>query len=172
MKGNEMSTIDVLATGGTLDKTYGNGAGVKNFSFSRVSYVQSIIDRLGVSDVRVDYDWERAKDSLDMTDEDRDFIASWCSDSSRSSCVVTHGTDTMIDTARVVSRRCRDKTVVFTGALQPARMRDSDAEFNLGGALIAARACPHHVYIVMNGRIYPWDKCRKNPITGCFESLS
>ncbi len=165
-----MTMIDVLCTGGTFDKAYGSGAGVRNFSFPEVSAVEDIAARLGIRNIKVSYEPERAKDSLDMTDEDRDFIANWCADDSRGHCVVIHGTDTMIDTARVVARRCL-KVVVLTGALQPARMRDTDAEFNLGGAVIAAQVCAPGVYIVMSAAIYPWDKCKKNPLTGPFEPL-
>ena len=166
-----MATINVLSTGGTFDKAYGSGAGVRNFSFPEVSAVEDIATRLGIRNMKVSYEAARAKDSLDMTDDDRNFIAEWCADNSRDRCVVIHGTDTMIDTARVVAKRCPDKVVVLTGALQPARMRDTDAEFNLGGALIAAQACSPGVYIVMSGMIYPWDKCKKNSTTGHFEPL-
>ncbi len=166
-----MTTINVLSTGGTFDKAYGSGAGVRNFSFPEVSAVEDIATRFGIRNMNVSYESARAKDSLDMTDDDRNFIAEWCADKSRDRCVVIHGTDTMIDTARVVAKKCPDKVVVLTGALQPARMRDIDAEFNLGGALIAAQTCSPGVYIVMSGTIYPWDKCKKNPTTGHFEPL-
>ena len=167
-----MTAINILCTGGTFDKAYGSGAGVRNFSFPEVSAVEDIATRLGIRNMNVSYEPERAKDSLDMTDDDRNFIAGWCANPPPDDrCVVIQGTDTMIDTARVISKRCPDKVVVLTGALQPARMRDSDAEFNLGGALIAAQTCPPGVYIVMSGTIYPWDKCKKNPETGHFEPL-
>lgn len=166
-----MATISVLCTGGTFDKVYGSGAGVRNFSFPEVSIVENILNRLGIRNVKVSYESERAKDSLDMTDHDRNFIAGWCADASRDRSVVIHGTDTMIDTARIIAGRCPNKVVVLTGALQPARMRDTDAEFNLGGAMIAAQICTHGVYIAMSGTIYPWHKCKKNPVTGHFEPL-
>lgn len=133
-----MTTINVFSTGGTFDKAYGSGMRVKNFSFPEVSAVEDIAIRLGIRNMKVFYEPTRAKDSLDMTDDDRNFIAEWCANNSRDRCVVIHGSDTMIDTARIVAKKCSDKVVVFTGALQPARMRDTDAEFNLGGALIAA----------------------------------
>lgn len=77
----------------------------------------------------------------------------------------------MIDTARVVAKYCPNKVVTLTGALQPARVRDTDAEFNLGGAIIATQVAPPGVYIVMNGVAYQWDTCKKNPVTGYFEPL-
>lgn len=166
-----MTIINILATGGTFDKAYGSGAGVRDFSFPEVSAVENIASRLGIRNMKVFYELARAKDSLDMTDDDRNFIAEWCVNDSRDRCVVIHGTDSMIETARVVARRCPGKVVVLTGALQPARMSDTDAEFNLGGALIAAQVSLPGVYIVMSGMIYPWDKCKKNPTTGHFEPL-
>lgn len=166
-----MESIDILCTGGTFDKAYGTGAGVRNFSFPEVSAVENIAARLGIRHVRVFYEPTKAKDSLDMTDDDREWVAAWCADKSRDRCVVVHGTDTMVDTARVVSKRCLGKVVVFTGALQPARMRETDVEFNLGGAVIAAQVCAPGVYVVMSGRVYPWNKCKKNPRTGHFEPL-
>ncbi len=167
VKENSMTTINILSTGGTFDKAYGSGAGVKNFSFPKTSAVEEIVARLGITNIKVSYEPDRAKDSLDMGDIDRAFIADWCATHEHS--VVIHGTDTMIDTARVVAQRCPDKVVILTGALQPARMRDTDAEFNLGGAIIAAQASAPGVYIVMSGTIYSWDKCKKNPTTGHFE---
>ncbi len=159
--------IDIYSAGGTFDKVYGNGAGVRNFSFPVTSAVADICSRLGISGTRSFYDPGRAKDSLDMDDSDRAAIADWCAGRNRS--VVVHGTDTMIDSARVVAQHCPGKVVVFTGALQPACMCDTDAEFNLGGAIIAAQVCAPGVYIVMNGKLFSWDDCKKNPKTGRFE---
>lgn len=161
-------TISVLATGGTFDKAYERGAGVKNFTFLEESAVAEIIKRFGLTNIELTYDQERAKDSLDMDDADRAFIADWCA--TQSHPVIVHGTDTMINTARVIASRGLNKAVVITGALQSAHMRDTDAEFNLGGAVIAAQACPPGVYIVMNGKLFAWDECQKNPVTGRFES--
>ncbi len=166
-----MSKIDVLSTGGTFDKAYGSGAGVRDFSFPEVSAVDEIAARLGIQNVSVSYKSVAAMDSLDMTDVDRLSIADWCANESRERCVVIHGTDTMIETARIIAKRCSHQVVILTGALQPARMRDTDAEFNLGGALIAAQVCLPGVYIVMSGTIFRWDECQKNPITGHFEPL-
>lgn len=168
-----MKIVNILCTGGTFDKAYGSGAGVRNFSFPEISAVEDIIIRLGIRHSKVSYEPAKAKDSLDMTDDDRRRIADWCGNNSDPcNCrVVIHGTDTMIDSARTVAERGLSRVIVFTGALQPARMRDTDAEFNLGGAIIAAQVCTPGVYIVMGGRIYPWDKCKKNPTTGHFDLL-
>lgn len=166
-----MKTVHVFCVGGTFDKVYGSGAGVKNFSFPETTAVVDIATRLGICNMEVFYRQTIAKDSLDMTDDDRLAIATWCTKSPHESCLIIHGTDTMINTASVIAGQGLDKVVVLTGALQPACMRNTDAEFNLGGALIAAKTCPPGVYIVMSGEVYLWNKCRKNTTTGHFEPL-
>jgi L-asparaginase len=163
--------IHILCTGGTFDKIYGVGAGIRNFTFPEVSAVTEIVAKFHVAGVDLTYDPARAMDSLDMTDGDRNFIASWCAQYPAGRCVVIHGTDTMIKTASVIAARKLSNTVILTGALQPTRMRDSDADFNLGGAIVAAQTCPAGVYIVMHGRIFPWDQCRKNPLSGQFDPI-
>ncbi len=164
--------IAILCTGGTFDKRYGSGSGVRDFSFGNTSAVTEIVNRFGIENVEVTYDSEVAKDSLDITDEERYHMALWCRECPHDACVIVHGTDTMIDTARVIAQNnTTNKVVVLTGALRPACMRDSDAELNLGGALIAAQTCRPGVYIVMGGTIFRWDACRKNPTTGHFEHL-
>lgn len=168
-----METVQILCTGGTFDKIYGSGAGVRNFSFPpEKSSVEEILARLNVANAIVTYDPHKAKDSLDMTDEDRTAIVAWCSKALQDRVVIIHGTDTMLDTARVVAKNCTNKVVILTGALQPACMKVSDAEFNLGGAIAAAQASSPGVYIFMNGRLFVWDSCRKNPKTGVFEPIS
>ncbi len=188
MNPSSNKSIDVLCTGGTFEKVYGSGAGVRNFSFPAKSAVEAILARFGVSDVPITYIQAQAKDSLDMNENDRYQIALYCINGNTTASVVIHGTDTMIETAGIIHRHIAKfgsgtttshavqsylakKVVVLTGALQPACMRESDAEFNLGGALVAAQTCPPGVFIVMGGRIYPWDKCKKNPTTGHFESI-
>ena len=110
-------------------------------------------------------------DSLDMTDVDRELIAHNCQDAPEPYIVITHGTDTMVETARILADQVRDKTVVLTGAMIPIAFGSSDGLFNLGGALTAAQVLPPGVYITMNGRVFDWDNVRKNPDTGVFESL-
>jgi L-asparaginase len=163
--------VHVLCTGGTFDKVYGSGSGVSDFSFPEKTAVLDIATRLGIRSLQVSYELAKAKDSLDMTDHDRSTIAAWCARPHHECCVVIHGTDTMIKTASVIADRSLSNVIVLTGALQPACMRNTDAEFNLGGALIAAQISSPGVYIVMSGTIYLWDKCRKNPITGQFEPI-
>lgn len=153
--------ISVLSTGGTFEKVYGQGIGIKDFSFPTESYVKGISRFCPSLNIDVMYDKDDAKDSLDMTEADRSKIAQWCKGEESNYIIVVHGTDTMISTADVVAKENIQKTIVFTGASQPARMKDSDADFNLGGAIIAAQVCGPGVYIVMNGNVFSWDKCKK-----------
>ena len=111
-------------------------------------------------------------DSLDMTDADRQLIARSCRDVPESRIVITHGTDTMVATARVLADEAAEKTIVLTGAMIPIAFGSSDGLFNLGGALTVVQVMPPGVYIAMNGRVFDWDDVRKNRDTGVFEALS
>lgn len=164
--------VHVLCTGGTFDKVYGAGLGIRDLGFPETSAVTKIATRFGIQDLTVDYDLLRAKDSLDMTDADRDAIADWCNQHDRERCIVVHGTDTMVQTAQFIAKHCPGKVIILTGALQPACMRDTDAEFNLGGAIIAAKLCFPGVYIAMSGNVYSWYNCQKNSDTGHFEAIT
>lgn len=139
--------------------SYTEAKGTLNFSFGKQA-----IAELGEHKVRLnfEYDIERllAKDSLEMTDEDRDLIKRACLGSVANKILITHGTDTMVDTARVLND-IPNKVIVLTGASQPYRFRESDAEFNIGVAIGALNVLDHGVYIAMNGRVYEWDKCKK-----------
>jgi len=110
-------------------------------------------------------------DSLEMTDADRELIAHNCAEAPEPHIVITHGTDTMVDTARVLAERTTGKTIVLTGAMIPIAFGSSDGLFNLGGALTAVQALDPGVYVTMNGRIFAWNDVRKNRDTGVFESL-
>lgn len=167
-----MKLVSILSVGGTFEKVYGSGLGVRELSFPETSAAAKIVARLGIKDVTVDYDQAWAKDSLDMTDDDRGAICNFCCRGDHERCVVVHGTDTMVKTAEVLARNCPGKVIILTGALQPACMLGSDAEFNLGCAIMAARTCQPGVYIAMGGNLFQWDNCRKNPLTGRFEVLS
>jgi L-asparaginase len=165
------SSLLIMTTGATFDKEYGRGAGVHSLSFGPQSAVVDTFSR-----VIVPQDWEvmrlLAKDSLDMTDDDRAKILAACAAASARSIVITHGTDTMAETAGFIAAKKRAKTIVLTGAAQPARMKDSDADFNLGFAAATALFKPRGVYVAVNGNAFTWDKCRKNPNTGVFEAIS
>ena len=153
--------IKVFTAGGTIDKMYSEVKGTLNFSFGKQA-----IKELGEEKVKLnfDYDVERllAKDSLEMTDEDRELIKKACEGAIADKILITHGTDTMIETAQLLST-IPNKAIVLTGASQPYRFRESDAEFNIGVAIGALNILKNGVYIAMNGRVYEWDKCTKLP---------
>ncbi len=151
--------IKVFTAGGTIDKMYSEEKGTLNFSFGKQA-----IKELSENKVKLnfEYDIERllAKDSLEMTDEDRQLIKKACEGTIADKILITHGTDTMINTAEILST-IPNKTVVLTGASQPYKFRESDAEFNVGVAIGALNVLKAGVYICMNGRVYEWDKCEK-----------
>ena len=110
-------------------------------------------------------------DSLDMTDHDRALIAEQCIQSEEKQIIITHGTDTMADTARYLADKIKDKTVVLTGAMIPYKFGSSDGLFNLGSAMAFVQTLPLGVYVAMNGKYFNWDNVRKNRETGRFEEL-
>jgi L-asparaginase len=125
--------------------------------------------RLGRSRAPVTVETVMLIDSLQMTDADRQQIAVRCRDCDESQVVITHGTDTMVETAAVLARQVPGKTVVLTGAMVPYAFGSSDGLFNLGSALSFAQLLPAGVYIAMNGTHFTWDNVRKNRALGTFE---
>jgi L-asparaginase len=160
--------IRLFVTGGTFDKEYDEIHGTLEFRDTHLPEMLAMArSRLDVS-VRT----LMMVDSLEMTDADRELIAHNCSDAPEPHIVITHGTDTMVETARVLAGTVTDKTVVLTGAMIPIAFGSSDGLFNLGGALAVVQVLPAGVYIAMNGRIFDWHDVRKNGDTGVFEALS
>jgi L-asparaginase len=157
--------IRVLVTGGTFDKTYDEIGGRLSFAATHLPEMLG----LGRSRVETTIEVLMMIDSLDMTDADRARIASRCAECEEERIVITHGTDTMVDTARVVAESVREKTIVLTGAMVPYAFGSSDGLFNLGSALSFAQALPSGVYIAMNGQHFAWNEVRKNRDTGTFE---
>ena len=159
-------TIKVFAAGGTIDKDYASKAGVYNFEISE----PAISDILGNANPNANYEIESLlkKDSLDMTDEDRQIIYDACKSESCSKIIITHGTDTMVETARKLSS-IKGKVIIIVGASKPAKFLNSDAPFNIGAAFGAVSILNEGVYIAMNGRIYHWDNAIKNNENGRFE---
>lgn len=104
-----------------------------------------------------------------MTNDDRQRIIRSIKRSTADRVIVTHGTDTMVKTAKAIAATIHDKTVVLVGAIIPYKFGSSDGLFNLGAALAFAQTLPHGVYVAMNGRVLPYDNCRKNRKTGAFE---
>ena len=159
--------IHIFVTGGTFDKTYDEIHG--KLSFDETHLPEML--RLGRSRVEVSVETLMMIDSLDMTDRDRELVVQRCAACSGSRIVITHGTDTMVETAAAIARGVSGKTVVLTGAMIPYDFGSSDGLFNLGSALSFAQVLPPGVYIAMNGQHFVWNKVRKNRETGVFESM-
>ena len=166
-------TVRIIVTGGTFDKTYDEIRGVLAF---RETHLPQML-RLGRSRVEVVIESLMMMDSLDMTDADRALIVRHCTECEESRIVVTHGTDTIVDTARAIATGSAGagglarKTVILTGAMIPYAFGSSDGLFNLGSALSFAQVLSPGVYIAMNGQHFEWNKVRKNRETGVFEAV-
>ena len=159
--------IRIVVTGGTFDKTYDEINGRLSFGSTHLPEML----RLGRSRVETTIETLMMVDSLEMTDADRARIVDACTRCPEDRIVITHGTDTMVETARAAAHGVTGKTVVLTGAMVPYAFGSSDGLFNLGSALSFAEVLPPGVYIAMNGRHFMWDKVRKNRQTGVFESV-
>jgi L-asparaginase len=159
--------VRFFVTGGTFDKEYDELNGELYFKQTHLVEMLS----LGRSRVPVEVTTLMMIDSLEMSDSQRELIARSCGDAVEDRIVVTHGTDTMAETARVIAQSVSGKTVVLTGAMIPWKFGSSDGLFNLGSALAFAQTLPHGVYLSMNGRWFSWDNVRKNKAKGEFETL-
>ncbi len=153
-----------MVTGGTFDKDYNERTGEL---FFRETHVREML-AMGRCRLPVRVRVAMMKDSLDMTDDDRRRLLAACRACPERRIVVTHGTDTLEDTARFLGPRVTEKTVVITGAMVPYRLQSSDGLFNLGSALAFAQVLGPGVYAAMNGRLFPWDRVRKNRRLGIF----
>lgn len=158
--------VRIFVTGGTFDKTYDEINGRLSFADTHLPEML----RLGRSRVDVSIRTLMMIDSLEMGDADRDIIVRSCQQAEESRIVVTHGTDTMVETAAALARGVTGKTIVLTGAMIPYAFGSSDGLFNLGSALSLVQLLPPGVYIAMNGQHFRWDAVRKNRQTGVFES--
>jgi L-asparaginase len=160
--------IRILITGGTFDKEYNELTGEL---FFKDTHLPEML-KLGRCRVNVDIRTLMMIDSLDMTEQDRALIADHCIKAEEKKIIITHGTDTMADTARFLADRITDKTIVITGAMIPYKFGSSDGLFNLGSAMAFVQSLPHGIYVAMNGRFFPWNNVRKNRKTGEFEELN
>jgi len=160
-----MEAIRIFITGGTFDKAYNELTGEL---FFKDSHLPEML-KLGRCNLDVQVRTLMMIDSLHMTDDDRQIILQQCRSAPESRIVITHGTDTMVETAGVLARRVTDKTIVLTGAMIPYKFGSSDGLFNLGSALAFAQTLPPGVYVAMNGRCFAWNRVRKNRKTGMFE---
>lgn len=161
--------IQVFVTGGTFDKEYNYITGELYF---KDTHLKEMFER-GRSEVAIDIKTLMMVDSLEMQDADRSIIVYSCSKTPADKILLTHGTDRMVDTARLLAEAAiPGKTIVLTGAMIPyAFGTSSDGFFNLGSALAFVQVLPPGVYVVMNGRYFDWNNVRKNRQTGTFEEL-
>lgn len=159
--------IRIFITGGTFDKEYNEITGQLYFNDT---HMHDLLD-MGRCKVPVEIRTLMMIDSLEMTDEDRDLIVHQCNNCDEERIVLTHGTDTMAETASILAQRVKNKTVVLTGAMIPIKFGSSDGLFNLGSALAFAQTLPAGVYVAMNGRYFQADNVRKNKQTGMFEEV-
>jgi len=162
--------IRLFVTGGTFDKEYNELDGTLYFKDTHLSDML----KLGRCLLEIEVRTLMMIDSLDMDAEDRAMIMSQCRKSEQQRIVITHGTDTMEETGRLLGENLSQeglagKTIVLTGAMIPYAFGSSDGLFNLGSALAFAQALPPGVYLAMNGRCFNWDNVRKNRIAGVFE---
>ena len=161
--------IRILVTGGTFDKEYDELTGKL---FFRDTHVQEML-RLGRARLELQVETVMMIDSLDMHDEGRAAIVARCREAPERAIVITHGTDTMVETARALAAGVLDgRTIVLTGAMVPYAFGSSDGLFNLGSALSFVQVLPPGVYVAMNGRHFRWDQVRKNRDTGVFEATN
>ena len=160
-----MDQLCIVTTGGTIDKIYFDDK--SDFQVGEPQ-IGRILEELGVA-FRYTVISILRKDSLHITDDDRELLRATIAAQDANHVLVTHGTDSMIETAKVLSS-LTGKTIVLTGALNPARFRGSDAEFNIGTAVGAVQSLPPGVYIAMNGRIWDPARVRKNVEANRFEA--
>jgi len=159
--------MTILTTGGTFDKIYFDAKSQFHIGESQVEPI------LIEGNVTIDYTVESLlrKDSLEMTDDDRQLLCEHVKASSAQQIIITHGTDTMSQTAKALAAHGIDgKTVVLVGAMQPARMRVTDAPFNLGFACAAVQLLPSDIYIAMCGQVFQHNNVKKNLVAGRFET--
>ena len=161
-------SVRIFITGGTFDKEYNELTGQLYF---KDSHLPEMLE-LGRCRVPVDFRTLMMIDSLEMTDMDRELIARHCMDAEENQIIITHGTDTMAETARILEDIVKNKTVVITGAMIPYKFGSSDGLFNLGSAMAFVQTLKPGVYVAMNGRCFHAGNVRKNKQTGEFEELT
>ena len=163
----ENTKIRLFVTGGTIDKEYNSLTGELIFP---QTHLPEMLKR-GRCKIDIKLETVMLKDSLDMNDSDRKQILERCKTCKENKVVITHGTDTMVETAHLLGGGgIKDKTIVLLGAMVPYTINESDALFNLGCAIGAVQALPKGIYIAMNGKIFKWNNVRKNKKLGEFET--
>lgn len=159
--------IRLFVTGGTFDKEYNE---LNGKLFFEDTHIPEMLD-LGRCKLDVNMRTLMMIDSLEMTADDRSIIVHNCLQCEEDKIVITHGTDTMVETAAMLAAAITDKTIVLTGAMIPYKFGSSDGLFNLGAALAFVQTLPNGVFIAMNGHYFPWNNVRKNKELGLFEPL-
>lgn len=159
--------IKIFVTGGTFDKDYDEKNGKLYFKDTHMSEILN----LGRSKVKVNIETLMMIDSLDMKETDRRLIVDSCESTNEKNIIVTHGTDTMTETAKKVGEKNLQKTIVLTGAMIPYKFGTSDGLFNIASALAYVQTLSSGVYVAMNGRVFTYDNVIKNKETGVFEEI-
>ena len=160
-------SVRILITGGTFDKEYDE---IKGKLFFDKTHIEELL-KLGRCRLKVNITTLMLIDSLTMSNKERSYIKNSCKKVDEKQIVITHGTDTMTKTARVLAKEKLDKTIILTGAMIPYNFGSSDGLFNVGSALAFSQALPVGVYIAMNGKYFDWDAVKKNKETGVFEKI-
>ncbi|MFK8067561.1 MAG: asparaginase domain-containing protein [Gammaproteobacteria bacterium] len=161
-----MSTVKFLITGGTIDKIYNELDGSLTFD---QTHMESMLVQARCN-VDISAETVMLKDSLEMNDSDRELINNKCLASEEALIIISHGTDTMVETAAVLAKHITDKTIVLFGAMVPFSINYSDSLFNLGCAVTAVQCLNNGVYISMNGKVFPWNDVMKNKTKGVFQA--
>ena len=156
--------IQIFITGGTLDKRYNELNGKLSVPETQLPAML----KQARCTAEIDLQPLMLKDSLEMTDKDREDIKQSCISSNAQQIIITHGTDTMVETAKHLAESIKDKTIVLVGAMVPYTIKQSDALFNLGCAITAVQLMPAGIYITMNGQVFTWDKVVKDKQAGAF----
>ena len=159
--------IRIFVTGGTFDKEYDE---LNGELFFKETHLHEML-KLGRCGLEFYITTLMMIDSLEMKDSDREIILENCIRADENKIVITHGTDTMVETAEVIAGSLKEKTIILTGAMIPYKFGSSDGLFNLGSALAFVQTLPHGVYIAMNGKYFNWDNVKKNKKTGVFEEI-
>ena len=162
-----MKYIKIFSTGGTFDKEFNELNGELYF---KKTQLHELLE-LGRSQLNVKVETLMMIDSLNMTDDERQYIIKKCQKEASQRIIITHGTDTMVETAKILAKHIQDKTIILTGAMIPIKFGSSDGLFNLGSALSFVQILEPGIYITMNGRYFNWDNVRKNKNLGIFERI-
>ena len=168
MESKRLKYIKIFATGGTFDKEFNEING--ELYFKETNLFELL--QLGRSQVDIKIETLMMVDSLQMTNTERQYILEKCKKERTDKIIITHGTDTMVQTAEFVAKHIKDKIIILTGAMIPIKFGSSDGLFNLGSALSFAQVLDPGIYITMNGQYFYWDNVRKNKKLGIFERIT